>query len=146
MPKCQVFLFNQFRGKKRKHFYQKRTHLIWTIGNSRKETAKRLNQINKNFYFWWFLPHLSVSPEGRNTITQTWAARCVHFLCAVYLSLLRILSKLNSLRYWMSGPRQQITGLSREATLDSERQPGGNRDTKMEFSQTEAHRRYSKTQ
>lgn len=30
----------------------------------------------------------------------------------------------------MSGPRQQITGLSREATLDSERQPEGTRTHK----------------
>lgn len=119
----------------------KKIHLIWTPNNPRK-------------YHWTFksisvftpLPHFIISPEQRNHCITTlwiWAERCVLFLCAIYLSLLRTLSKLNSWRYWMSEPRQQITGLSREATLDSEWQPGVTRGetqaTNIEFSKAEVH-------
>lgn len=50
------------------------------------------------------------------------------FVCA-YLSLLRTLSKLNSWRYWMIGPRQQITGLSKDTIVDREREPAGHKHT-----------------
>lgn len=53
----------------------------------------------------------------------------------LYLSLLRTRSKLNSWRYWMSGPRQLITGLSRDATLDREREPGGRTHKNMQHFQ-----------
>lgn len=53
----------------------------------------------------------------------------------MYLSLLRTRSKLNSWRYWMSGPRQLITGLSRDATLDREREPGGHTHKNMQHFQ-----------
>lgn len=60
---------------------------------------------------------------------------CCWMFVFMYLSLLRTRSKLNSWRYWMSGPRQLITGLSRDATLDREREPGGHTHKNMQHFQ-----------
>lgn len=61
---------------------------------------------------------------------------CCWMFVFMYLSLLRTRSKLNSWRYWMSGPRQLITGLSRDATLDREREPGGHTHKNMQHQHT----------
>lgn len=67
MPKVLVVQPNQ--GKKQIFLPKKRTHLIWTIGNSRKETAKRLNQINNNFYFSLPFPPM-VPPSSPLCLTK----------------------------------------------------------------------------
>lgn len=80
-----------------------------------------------NWIKWWHgskLANISLC-NGFNERKLTLTACVVCVSLFFYLSFRRTLSKLNSWRYWTSGPRQQITGLSKDATLDRMREPGG---------------------
>lgn len=141
--------------KNRNIFTKKRTHLIWTIGNSRKETAKRLNRINNNFYFSLPFPPMvpPSSPlcltKGEETLPNNTNLSCK--VCTFSLCCVPFTSE-NSLQVKFSQILNEWTQTADHRALQGgytwKRAAawGGHGNTNMEFSQAEAHRRYSKTQ